>query len=245
MPGRGGHQRIPRPPGTRPGGPPPWGALAPAARTFDLAAVRARLADLPVPRPSPIEHAAPREAGVLVPLVDVGGEVRVVFTKRPDAMTHHAGEISFPGGAREPGDADLVATALREAEEEIGLARSRVEVIGELDTMATIGSNFVIEPYVGVLDELGRLARDPHEVDAILVVPIAELLAPETYREEHWDMRALRPDWARRAVHFFELPAADYTHGEAETIWGATARILVTLLAHLTGSPLDTPPALG
>jgi 8-oxo-dGTP pyrophosphatase MutT (NUDIX family) len=207
--------------------------------------VRARLADLPSPLPSPIDHDDPREAAVLVPLVERDGEVHIVFTKRPDAMKHHAGEISFPGGSREAADADLVATALRETHEEIGLEPSRVEVIAQLDTMATIASNFVISPYVGVVEELGELVADPIEVERILVVPLSELLAPETYREEHWDMRVVRPEWAKRAVHFFELPAAPYTHGEGETIWGATARILVTLCAHITGTRLDTPPALG
>lgn len=236
---------VPRPPGTTRRRVAPWGVLADAERTVDVATVRARLADLPTPQPSPIDHADPREAAVLVPVVEVDGAAHIVFTKRPDSMEHHAGEISFPGGSREPGDADLVATALRESREEIGLDPSRVDVIAQLDTMATIASNFVIEPYVGIVSDLRGVAPDEREVESILVIPVAELLAPDTYVEEHWDMRAVRPDWAKRAVHFFELPAAGYTHGQGETIWGATARILVTLLAHITGVVLDTPPALG
>jgi hypothetical protein len=106
------------------------------------------------------------------------------------------------------------------------LPRSAVEVVAELDTLATVGSRFTITPFVGLLDPLPQLVPHPGEVVKILEVPLSELLADGTFREEHWGS----PD---RAISFFEL------HGE--TVWGATARILVAFLAHLMGHRSDRP----
>lgn len=243
---RGGSQPIPRPSTAGPGDRAPWAGLSPAARRLSFHEVRNRLADLPAPEPAPIVLANARESAVLVPVVEKNGEAQVVLTKRPAGLRTHAGEIAFPGGSRETEDRDLVATALREAREEIGLVPASVDVVGPLDYMATINSGFVIAPFVGlVAGTPPTFVNDPREVDSVLVVPISELLDPDTYREERWDMSGIRPEWGRRAVHFFELPAAGYTHGRGETVWGATARILTRLLGHLTGTEVDGPPALG
>jgi 8-oxo-dGTP pyrophosphatase MutT (NUDIX family) len=160
---------------------------------------------------------------VLVPMFESGGEAHVVLTKRPDTMPSHQGEISFPGGGLHPAvDATLQNAALREAEEEIGLPPDAVEIVAELDTLATVGSRFTITPFVGLVDPLPRLVPHPGEVVKILEVPLSELLDDAAYHEEYWGT----PD---RAISFFELPG--------ETVWGATARVLVAFLAHLTASP--------
>jgi 8-oxo-dGTP pyrophosphatase MutT (NUDIX family) len=189
--------------------------------------VRARLADLPVGRAGRVVPEGPevqpdsRDAAVLVALFEEGGEARVVLTKRPDTMPSHRGEVAFPGGKHEPGvDVDLRATALREAEEEIGLDPASVEVVARLDSLATVASRFVITPFVGFLPERPRLSPDPREVVSAFDVALSELMLDGVHREERWDTWIADLD-----VHFFELPD--------ETVWGATARILTGFLAHV------------
>ena len=219
---RGGRQRIPRPPTARAGGPPPWARLPLEARRFSLAEVRERSARLAPPRPPQLVVPGSRAAGVLVALFEEGGEARVVLTKRPDHMPSHRGEIAFPGGTVRPDvDTTVLETALREAEEEIALPRSAVEVVGELDGISTVASRFTITPFVGLLSARPALVPDPSEVATILDVALSQLLDDGVYREERWDVGL--PD---RAIHFFELPG--------ETVWGATARILTSFLEHLT-----------
>lgn len=219
---RGGEQRIPRPLSHRPGGPAPWADTHPAHRRLTLADVRARLERLPTAVAPKAISPGSREAAVLVPLFEEDGEVRVILTKRPDTMPSHQGEIAFPGGTHDAAlDADLRATALREAHEEIGLDPSSVEVVAQLPGMATVASKFVITPYVGFLDGRPHLLPDSREVVRVLDVPLSELMDEEVWRAERWDT------WmADLEIHFFEL--------EDETVWGATARILTGFLAHLT-----------
>jgi 8-oxo-dGTP pyrophosphatase MutT (NUDIX family) len=220
-PNRGGRQTIPTPPGVRPGGPAPWADLAPDARRFSLADVRERLGALPAPTASELFDASSRAAAVLVPIYEQDGEARVVLTKRPESMPSHRGEIAFPGGKEDPVDASLGAAALREAEEEIGLPPEDVEVLGELDSLSTVASQFTITPFVGLLAAPPLLRPDPREVDAAFAVPISELLDPDAFWEEQWELWG---EW--RSMVFFVLPG--------ETVWGATARILTRLLAFLT-----------
>ncbi len=223
MAGRGGRQVIPRPPSARPGRPAPWAELAPERRRIDVAAVRAALAAAGPARPSPFESPTARRSAVLAPLYDEGGAASVVLTRRAQHLRAHRGEVSFPGGGGLPGE-DAVATALRETEEEIGLAPSAVEVIGELDHLTTVSSASVIVPLVGVLPP-GRpdLAPNPGEVEAVLFVSLEELLADGVYREERWVGPGLD-----RPISFFEL--------EGDTVWGATASMLRQLLAVATGT---------
>jgi 8-oxo-dGTP pyrophosphatase MutT (NUDIX family) len=227
---RGGLQRIPRPPAARAGDPPPWSHLSAAQRRFSLADVRAAAATLPPPRVA--EHPpTARPSAVLLPIFEEDGEARVILTKRPDTMPSHQGEIAFPGGKLEEGtDADLRATALREAHEEIGLDPSRVEVVGELNSLTTVMGRFLLTPFVGLLP--GRPVLVPHatEVVAVFDHAVSELLDDDAYREERWDIPpALGPEAGDdRPIHFFELPG--------ETVWGATARILLEFLVHLTES---------
>ena len=226
MAARGGAQRIPRPPGTRPGRPAPWSGLDAAARRFALADVRAALVDPPEPAGVLIDVPGAREAAVLVAMFDVAGEAAVLLTKRPETMPSHQGEIAFPGGKRELSDVDLAAAALREAQEEVGLDPAVVDLVAELDMIGTVASAFTITPFVGLLDHVPDLRPDPREVVDAFAVPVSELLHPDAYREETWDL------WgAPRPMAFFELAG--------ETVWGATARILTRLLTLLTGTAQD------
>jgi 8-oxo-dGTP pyrophosphatase MutT (NUDIX family) len=237
MVARGGRQRIPRPPTVRAGGPPPWARLDRAARVLTLSDVRTRCVDLPAPRDAPLVAPGSRAAAVLIPLFDAPGpsgpiEAHVVLTKRPEHLPQHQGEIAFPGGRVEPElDRQPVDAALRETEEEIGLPRSAVEIVAQLDGIATFASRFTITPFVGFLDRVPALVPDPHEVEAILEVPLSELLEDGVFREERWDF-TMPPGSAvpttDRAIHFFDLPG--------ETVWGATARILTGFLTHLTAA---------
>jgi 8-oxo-dGTP pyrophosphatase MutT (NUDIX family) len=164
-------------------------------------------------------------SAVLVPLCEGPDGAQLVFTRRAWHLRSHTGEVCFPGGRRDPSDPDLVATALRESHEEIGLEPTAVEVIGELDRLTTVSSPSYIVPVVGVLDGDPPLRPALDEVDAILHVSLAELADPAIYREEIW----ARPDASGRpvdmALYFFEL--------ENDTLWGATARMVHNLLSLL------------
>ncbi len=165
-------------------------------------------------------------AAVLVPLYSApDGELRVVLTKRRADLRRHAGEISFPGGRRDPGDATLSDTALREAEEEIGLARSEVTMVGTLERTSTFATNYVIHPFVGLLESGLAWRASELEVDVVLEPSLREVRAGRT-----------RTRLERRGIAF-ETDA--YVFG-GELVWGATARILEELLAR-TGALLDRP----
>jgi len=227
--GRGGAQRIPRPSSFSEGDPPPWAGLAPELRHLTLADVRAACATLPVPRESFGAAPETRPAAVLLALFEEDGEARVILTKRPETMPSHQGEIAFPGGKHEPGiDADLRATALREAHEEIGLDPDLVEVVAELDHLVTVSARFALTPFVGLLRERPALVPHVREVDAVFDVALGELLRDDVFREERWEVppEMLVGVGKDRAIHFFELAG--------ETVWGATARVLVGFLAHVS-----------
>lgn len=157
-------------------------------------------------------------AAVLVPLYRLDGEIHVVFTRRRDDLRRHPGEISFPGGRREPQDANLLDTALRETHEEIGLARDAVRIVGALRPTPTIATGYAIYPFVGVIEPGSRWMISPDEVASVLELAIRDLRAG-------YDRRRL----VRRGV-----PVRTDTFVVAdELIWGATARILQDLLERL------------
>ncbi|MCU1354961.1 MAG: putative hydrolase [Acidimicrobiales bacterium] len=219
---RGGPQLIPRPATARLGDPAPWAALDEAERHVDLRDLERRLAGLGPPVRSPREGIVAKASAVLAALYHHDGEAWVVLTRRSAALRVHGGEVSFPGGGQDPGEA-LADTARREASEEIGLDPSTVRIIGELDHLSTITSNSFIVPFVAVLPGRPKVVANPAEVDAVLHVRLAELLHPEVFREERWDvLGGDRPIW------FFEL------HGD--TVWGATAAMLRQLLGFATGT---------
>ncbi len=158
-----------------------------------------------------------RVAAVLVPLLEVDGALHVLYTRRATSLPHHQGQVSFPGGTRDPGDTDLAVTALRESHEEIGLAPADVQLLGTLDDIETMSSRFVITPYVGLAPHPYDWRPAPDEVDAIFTVPIATLAAPDAERSEVWDF-----DGRSVPVRLFPVGG--------ETIWGATHRITRNLL---------------
>lgn len=222
-PGRGGPQVIPRPSAAKPGGPPPWASLASEARRPTVDAIRAALSAVGAPEPSIVEARGQRAgSAVLAPLYEHDGEAWIVLTRRTMELRSHSGQVSFPGGRREPGET-LLEAALREADEEIGLDPATVEVIGELDHLATISSGSAIVPYVGVLPgRPERLHRNASEVERILHVPLAELCDPAVFRCEIWPIPREHP------IFFFELAG--------DTLWGATAAMVRQLLGLATGT---------
>jgi 8-oxo-dGTP pyrophosphatase MutT (NUDIX family) len=164
---------------------------------------------------------------VLVPLFLSGdGEPHAVFTRRHTDLRRHAGEISFPGGRRDPEDADLSDTALREAEEEIGLPRARVRLLGELPAVSTFATNYEIHPFVGLIPADLTWEASPAEVDAVFELPLDALRAGRT-----------RTRMERRGIAF----ETNVYVVDSHLIWGATARILEHLLAR--AEELLLPPA--
>jgi 8-oxo-dGTP pyrophosphatase MutT (NUDIX family) len=157
------------------------------------------------------------EAAVLIPLYEERGRLHAVFTKRPADMRRHAGEISFPGGRRDEGE-ELAETALREAEEEIGLARELVRVVGALPPTGTIVTNYSVYPFVGLTRSGNSFRPNPVEVDQIVELALADLVAG-------FERKRL----IRRGV---PIKTDTYTVG-GHLIWGATARILGGLLERL------------
>ncbi len=163
-------------------------------------------------------------AAVLVALYEgEDDELRVVLTKRRADLRRHAGEISFPGGRRDPEDSTLADTALREAEEEIGLARAQVTLVGALERTSTFATNYAIHPFVGLLDGDRTWRASELEVDAVLEPTLQEVRAGRT-----------RTRLARRGITF-ETDAYVF---DGQLIWGATARILEGLLERV-GPLLD------
>jgi 8-oxo-dGTP pyrophosphatase MutT (NUDIX family) len=159
--------------------------------------------------------AALRPAAVLVPLIDHPDGMTVLLTQRTAHLSAHAGQISFPGGRIEAQDADEIAAALRETEEEVGLPRELISVIGRLDTYVT-GTGFEITPIVGIVTPRYTLAIDPNEVAEAFEVPLSYVLDPSNHN------RTERESAGRTRV-FFVLPY------EGRNIWGATAGMLVNL----------------
>ncbi len=163
---------------------------------------------------------------MLVPLFlsSAEEEPHAVFTKRRDDLRRHAGEISFPGGRRDPEDADLSETALREAEEEIGLPRQEVSLLWELPLTSTFVTNYLIHPFVGLIPAGLAWRVSAEEVEEVLELPLATLRASKT-----------RARLTRRGISF----QTDAFVVDEHLIWGATARILENLLVRLDSAGLS------
>ncbi|MBR9882283.1 MAG: CoA pyrophosphatase [Oceanospirillales bacterium] len=156
-----------------------------------------------------------REAGVLVALTD-RAEPEVVLTLRSKQLSTHQGQIAFPGGKRDPNDADLLATALREAQEEVGLDAEQVRVIGSLGQLVS-KHQLQVTPWVGIIPAHLELTPNPYEVDSIFRIPLSFFLQQNVLRVDEVAFRG--------KTHY--VPAWEY---EGEVIWGLTAYILVELL---------------
>jgi 8-oxo-dGTP pyrophosphatase MutT (NUDIX family) len=171
----------------------------------------------------PPPDADARRAAILVPVLLEKAGARLVYTVRKDNLADHAGQISFPGGSIEPGDESLLATALREAEEEIDLSPDLVEVVGELEEMYIPPSNFRVSPFVGLLPPEAEMVLAPDEVEEIFTVSLSTLAAPETFRRVLW----------RRGGRYYEVPVFAIDGPAPRDIWGATAAMTAALLARL------------
>jgi 8-oxo-dGTP pyrophosphatase MutT (NUDIX family) len=232
-------QRIPRPDASRPGGPAPWagwwqGEGRPRVTVDEVRRAVTGHPDLPSLGGG--EDLGGPNSAVLCAVWEEDGEARVLLTRRTAWLRSHSGQVAFPGGRVEP-DETLVEAALREAQEEVGLDPTTVEVVGRLSRMHTISSGAGIFPFVGILRG-GRPAVDPNpdEVDRVFDVALGELMADGVFHEEVWGLAD-----TERSIYFFDLAG--------ETVWGATARMLVELLLLIIGRtppPMPAPvPGLG
>ena len=157
-----------------------------------------------------------RQAAVVAPVLDRGGEPHLLFTKRADHLGEHAGQMSFPGGGREPSDDSLEQTALREAHEEIGLRPEETELFGRLDDIETV-TDYSVRPFVARVPDR-EYTPDEREVAEIAVLSVAELTDRDNYESEQRDHH----HYGEIRIHFF--------HVDGYTVWGATGRMLVQLL---------------
>lgn len=198
--------------------------------------VAASLLDLPPKEPSlrergdhdlnpdlkPVPETRLTPAAVLVGLVDRPAGIHILLTKRTPHLNDHAGQISFPGGRIDPGDADAAAAALREAEEEVGLPRRQVEMIGRLDTYVT-RTGFEVVPCVGFVAPPDSYLPDPFEVAEVFEVPLAFFLDPASRKLESRIFQG-------RQRFFYAFPWGEHY------IWGATAGMLNNLVEVLNAA---------
>jgi len=164
-------------------------------------------------------HSTLKDAAVLIALIDDDDELKVLLTKRAAHLRHHGGQISFPGGKNEPQDANLIATALRETQEEIGLAPDKINVVGQLHPYQTI-SGYIVTPIVALLSNKQTFIKDENEVSEIFQVPLQHFLNIKNHRQ----VTVYHQDKPHR-VPF--MPYNQYN------IWGATAAMLKDLALHL------------
>lgn len=174
-----------------------------------------------------------RRAAVLIPLFVKRGEPRVLFTRRTEMVEHHKGQISFPGGAADREDPDAPATALRETEEELGIPRDRVQVLGVLDDLLATVSGFIITPVVGTIPHPFPLRVNEAEIAEVFSVPLGIFRDPGRLRvEQREPPRSLRELGAERGGE--RIDVYFYTHGPHE-IWGVTARIMKSFIDAVFG----------
>lgn len=162
-----------------------------------------------------------RPAAVLMPIVEREAGMTVLLTRRTDHLHQHAGQISFPGGKIEDHDADAVAAALRETEEEVGLSHTHVDVVGQIDEYQT-GTGFSITPVVGLVRPGFTVAPDEFEVAEVFEVPLDFLMDPTNHKRH-------RMTWKGREREYYAMPYRNYY------IWGATAGMLVNLYEKIRG----------
>ena len=154
-----------------------------------------------------------KPSAVLVPIFSKEGEYHILFIKRSEQVDFHKGQSAFPGGNREPGDSELLQTALREAKEEIGLEAKDVEIVGELDDFTTLTSGYLISPFVAFIPYPYPFQLDSREVEELFSVPLSALMNESNFRQDYY------PTGDKAG------PGYAYEY-EGRIIWGATARIV-------------------
>jgi 8-oxo-dGTP pyrophosphatase MutT (NUDIX family) len=164
-------------------------------------------------------------AAVLIPIYKKGGKYHVLLTKRTEELEYHKGQICFPGGSHHDEDGSLQDTALREAYEEVGIRPEDVEILGELDSMGTLTSNFLITPFVGIIPYPYKFTVSQHEIDELIEVSLSALADDSNYWEE-----TRSAEGVTGKASFFKY--------KDKVIWGATARILKQLV-DLTVKKID------
>ncbi|MBA3551684.1 MAG: CoA pyrophosphatase [Actinobacteria bacterium] len=182
--------------------------------------LRSRLRDALRPAPHLRSEPGRRLAAVLIPVLAAGAEASVVFTRRTETLTRHPGEISFPGGLVDPGE-DLPHAVLREAEEELGLLASDVELLGTLEPVHTHVSGILVVPFVGMLWEDPRFTPNPAEIAEVLKFPLRDLAEVGGERDFEYAGREFR-------TFVYDM--------EGSVIWGATGRILWAFIEMLRDS---------
>lgn len=163
-----------------------------------------------------------KAAAVLVPIIERGGELSILLTRRADHLDSHSGQVAFPGGKVEDQDKGPVDTALRETHEEIGIAHHHIEPIGFLDDYET-GTGFTIRPVVGFVDTTAELRLDKMEVAEAFEVPFSFLMDPANHT-------TAKTFWRGKMREYYDMPY------EGQRIWGATAAMLVNFYTRLYGS---------
>ena len=166
------------------------------------------------------EHAS---AAVLIPILSVQDHLQVILTRRAEHLRHHPGQISFPGGSKEPQDESLTSTALRETHEEIGISPEQVNVLGQLGDYYTV-SGYCVTPIVGLIEQQPRLTLDTNEVCETLTVPLNFLMDPGNF-----SLCDVMYEGERRQYYS--------THYREQHIWGVTAGIIMALYQTLSTSP--------
>ena len=167
---------------------------------------------------SPVAGEIESAAAVLILLVKDSDEWKIVYTRRTTAVRTHQGEVSFPGGSYEKEDDTMVRTALRETYEEIGVAPECIRILGGLDPIRTI-SNFMVYPFVGIMECAPEFVINPDEVERLFMIPLKWLENPKNfYKQDH----LIESQYVRKVIH--------YNNYEGEHLWGLTARITQHLL---------------
>ena len=179
--------------------------------------IKERLSDIQTKK-IPDDNILYRHAGVLIPLFMEDGIGKVLFTKRTDNVTHHKGQISFPGGSVDEKDNSIKDAVLREADEEIGLKKKDVEILGRIDDAMALVSNFIVHPYVGFIPYPYNFIINRGEVDRLIKVPLNAFYAENAESKK----RYIKYD---RQVYYGFV----YEY-ESDLIWGATARIMANFM---------------